>query len=151
MKNLRSRVFIWPELPDTRDLKATLVTTTARSREQNHFVSVAILTPAGAAQDLQCEYVADDFAVKNISVRKSFLKAIESNLIQDSTSSRSSGFVKVHDVGHGTGFWACMLRKYGRPIHYSEKGLANLRCKSKDIRRPSSLFIGLINSFSFDC
>jgi len=77
----------------------------------------------GAAQDLQREYVADNFAVQNISGRKSFLKAIESNLIQDSTSSRSSGFGHVDDGGHGTSFGSCMLRKYGRPIHYSEKPL----------------------------
>ena len=77
----------------------------------------------GAAQDLQREYVADNFAVQNISGRKSFLKAIESNLIQDSTSSRASGLGQIVDVGQGTGFGSRMLRKYGRPIHYSEKPL----------------------------
>ena len=50
-----------------------------------------------AAQDLQRESVTGDFVVQNISFRSTFLIAIESNIIRDSTSSRSSGFGYVRD------------------------------------------------------
>jgi hypothetical protein len=72
----------------------------------------------GAAQDLQCEYVAGNFAIQNISVRLTLARVIS---YRTALQAGHSALVTFAIGGIGQAFIASMLRKYGRLIHYSEK------------------------------
>ena len=80
--------FYLPE-PLVKHEVGELTETVTRSEERSQFV---FSTCGDAAQDLQRRYVIGSFVVQVISFRPTFLTAIESNIIRDSTSSRSSGF-----------------------------------------------------------
>jgi hypothetical protein len=106
-------------------------------RERNQFARSLNLQLMGiAAQDLQCEYVAGNLAIQNVSVRLTLARVIS---YRTALQAGHPALVTFAIGGIGRAFIAFMLRKYGRLIHYSEKRVTGIRCKAYDGPPPIKL------------